>query len=246
MRPSLPEAILLEARAWDHLTRPARVALARELRSVGLSYGEIRAVVPVASSTLSTWCRDVDLTPEQRRAISDRARRSGGRRDTQRRRRLAVEEIRRSAAADVPDLIADPLWLAGTMLYWAEGAKTTRKLDLGNTDPDILRIFVAWVRHHHDPAAEFSLALHLHEVNDEDVARTYWEEQLGLERVTWQKTFVKPKGTGHRRNHVPWGVCRVRPRRSADAFVRTEGWITGLRRLLADHSGTGASLAPGR
>jgi hypothetical protein len=246
MRPSLPVGILLEAGAWDHLTRPARIELARKLRTVGLSYGEIRSIVPVAASTLSTWCGDVELTPEQRRAISDRAMRSGGRRDTQRRRRLAVEEIRRSAAAEVADLIADPLWLAGTMLYWAEGAKTTRKLDLGNTDPDILRIFVSWVRHHHDPAAEFSLALHLHEVNDEDAARRYWEKQLGLDQVTWQKTFVKPKGTGHRRNHLPWGVCRARLRRSADAFVRTEGWIAGLRILLADHPSPAASLAPGR
>ena len=232
MQPLVPKVLLREARVWDHLTRAARVELVRQLRGVGLSYGEIRSIVPVAAATLSTWCRDVALTPAQRQAIDDRTLRGGGRRDTQRRRRLAVEEIRRSAAAEVPALISDPLWLAGTILYWAEGAKTTRKLDLGNTDPEILRLFIAWVRRHHDPAVEFSLALHLHEMNDERAARRFWEHELGLSTLTWQKTFVKPKGTGHRRNHLPWGVCRVRPRRSADAFVRTEGWIAGLRGLL--------------
>lgn len=46
--------------------------------------------------------------------------------------------------------------------------------------------------------------------------------------MRFTKSFIKPAGTGHRKNHLPHGVCRACMRRSADAWHRTMGWIDAL------------------
>ena len=113
------------------------------------------------------------------------------------------------------------------MLYWGEGAKTKRMLALANADPAALRLFVAWARHYHDADADFVLSLHLHQGNCDSAARSYWATELGI--GTFHKTFIKPAGTGHRKNKLPYGVCRVLMRRSAEAWLRTMSWIEVLQ-----------------
>lgn len=44
----------------------------RALRTQGLSYREILARVPVSKSSVSLWCREVELTPAQRGALASR------------------------------------------------------------------------------------------------------------------------------------------------------------------------------
>ncbi len=235
MRPTVPRELLDRAGDWDELHRWERSELGKALRRLGLTYGEIREIIPVPKGTLSYWCRDVELTTSQVRAIRERSgagSRAGIPVDTQWQRRREIRTLEETARAEAHTLIEDPLWLAGVMLFWAEGGKTKRTLEMANTDPDILRIFIAWVRSHVASESQFVLSLHLHEGNDEAAAKRHWEEVLGLPGTDWTKTFVKPKGTGHRKNRLLWGVCRVRVRRSADAFVRTMAWIDELRPIL--------------
>ena len=54
---------------WDGLSRWERSELGKDVRRVGLSYGEIMDLIPVKKSTLATWFRDVRLTQEQWAAI---------------------------------------------------------------------------------------------------------------------------------------------------------------------------------
>ena len=104
----------------------------RSLRREGLSYREILAKVPFAlsRSTMSHWCRDIELTPTQLdrldgvRQTSWYRNRLLGAKTTQRRRAEEVAAIEAMARAEVAQRLHDPFWLAGTMLYWAEGSKT--------------------------------------------------------------------------------------------------------------------------
>jgi hypothetical protein len=141
--------------SWDSLSRWERSELGRELRRLGLSYGEIMGLIPVKKSTLATWCREVKLTEEQFQAIRERTgSREGIPRDTNRKRHEEIEQIKSSARSAVPDLVEDPFWVAGTVLYWAEGAKTRNHLALNNTDPRALRLFIAWTRRYVDRNAD--------------------------------------------------------------------------------------------
>lgn len=238
--PDLPEGLASQAQSWDALSRWERSELGRSLRRLGWAYGEIRDVIPVPKSTLSYWCRDIALDAGQIAAIKARTGSLlGVPRDTQRKRRAQVEQIRVAACAEVPRLLDDPFWVAGTTLYWGEGAKTKSMLAMANTDPRVLRVFVRWVRRFHDPDAAFVLSLHLHQGNDEQAAKDYWAQALGLRHPEFYKTFEKPPGTGHRKNRHVRGVCRVLVRRSADAWHRTLAWVDCLARAIDPDAGDG-------
>ncbi len=229
MRPPISAHLLEEADRWDDLSRWERAELGRSLRRIGLSYGEIMDLIPVPKGTLAGWCRDVPLSPEQIDAIVARtALLRSVPRDTQRKRRAQVAKIRAQAAKEVPGLARDPLWVAGTAMYWAEGAKTQRLLMVSNTDPRVLRLFLAWVRSYLISDPGVVLMLHLHTGNNEQEAKQHWMDALGLPTADFYKTYRKPAGTGHRKNHLPWGICRVSIRRSANAWVRTMAWIDTL------------------
>ena len=216
------------------MSRWARSELGRDLRRQGMSYGEIMDLIPVKKSTLATWCRDVPLTEVQMEAIKERTGSVKGiPRDTQRKRKEEIERIREVARAEVAWLSLDPNWAAGVVMYWAEGTKTRNKFSMANTDPRVLRLFIAWVRDYVLPDAEFRLMLHLHEGNIEANAQKHWRQALGLPEVSFQKTFVKPAGTGHRKNTHLHGVCTVRTMRAADAWQRVTAWIDELPNHLA-------------
>ena len=209
-----------------------RAELGRELRRAGLSYGEIGDVIPAAKATIAGWCRDIELTNEQAAAIRDRTGgKSGVPVDTQRKRRVEVERIRRAATVEAGALSTDARWTAGVALYWAEGFKTERQLGMANSDEALLSFFMTWTRLYLDPAAEFRAKLNLHAGNDEAAARRHWAMALGLTTTDFSKTYIKPDGTGHRRNHLPHGVCQIRMRSSGDAFHRAMAWIGVMRRL---------------
>jgi transcriptional regulator with XRE-family HTH domain len=111
---------------------------ARRLRrELGLPLKEIARHVGVAVSSVSLWVRDIELTPDQHRALLDRnpaynRQRNGSKEMAARyraKRLLYQEEGRRLARR------SEPLHVAGCMLYWAEGSKERNQLQLTNSDP---------------------------------------------------------------------------------------------------------------
>jgi hypothetical protein len=206
-------------------------------------------VLPVGKGTLAGWCKEIRLTEERIEAIKAiKTRRPVGVRtgipvDTQRKRRREVERIREEAAIFAGRHMSDSLFVAGAMLYWAEGSKTKPRLELTNSDERVLGLFIQWVRRYHRTDAEFVLEIHLHAGNDETAARSYWADQLGLNEPHFHSTFIKPPGTGHRKNRLAHGVCRVSVRKSADVWHRTMVWIQTIADQLDVQI---ASLRPGR
>ncbi|MGH8913076.1 MAG: hypothetical protein ACRDZM_01000 [Acidimicrobiia bacterium] len=212
--------------SWEGMSRWERSELGKDLRRLGLSYGEIMNLIPVKKSTLATWCRDVKLTEDQ--ILLMKARRPpvpGIPRDTQRKRHREIELIQTQASLEAIHLQRDPLWAMGVALYWGEGSKTSRRLEMAHSEPGALRLFMRWARTFHDPRASFAASLNLHSDNNESEARHFWSTELGIPLDDFTKTFIKPDGTGHRKNHLSTGVCRVTMRRSTDAFLTTMAWI---------------------
>ncbi len=225
----LEKAVLERVENWESFSRWEKSELGKDLRRLGFSYGEIMELVPVKKSTLATWCRDVALTDEQIAAIKERrAPLPGIPRNTNRKRLAEIAELRFVARQLVPDLISDSMWVAGLVLYWAEGNKSRSRIGMANTDPRVLRLFIRWIRTYVEPQAEFGLHLHLHEGNDEAAARKYWSSETGLDSAKFIKSFIKPRGTGHRKNHLEHGVCTVRMRRPADAWNIVMEWIDAV------------------
>ena len=228
MRPDVPQDLLDHANEWDDLHRWERSELGKALRRLGLTYGDIRDMIPVPKATLSPWCRGIELSDEQVEAVRARAgpgSRAGIPVNTQWRRRKEVARIRAEAQDFASLLLRDPFFVAGVALYWGEGSKTHADLALADSDPRALRLFVAWVRSFHTRNADFVLKINLHAGNDEPGARAFWKKEIGLADANFHRTFVKPEGTGHRKNHLPFGVCHVRVRKCTNHWIRTMEWV---------------------
>ncbi len=247
MRPEIPHDLIGQIATWDDLHRWERRILGIELRKLGLTYTEIRELIPVPKSTLSNWCSGVVLQPSQieRIQLTSSSSRLDVPTDTQWRRRAEIAAIRGQAREFAFLNVWDPWFVLGVTLYWGEGAKSKNYLDLVNSDPRALTAFTAWVRRYLDEEAEFVLALHLHEGNDEDAAKRYWRSALDMPTVPFTKTFIKPRGTGHRKNHLEHGVCRVRTRNASDHWNRVMEWIDVVADLFGCYEARIASIADG-
>jgi len=221
----IPTDLIEIAARFEALGQWDRAELGRSLRRLGLSYGEIRELIPVPKGTLAGWCREIRLSQEEVAAIKDRRGPREGPRDTQWKRRLEVEAIRSDARAFALEHLTDAFWMAGTVLYWGEGAKTKRSFSVANSDASALRLFMHWTRRYVEADPVFVLKLNLHADNDEALARDHWRHSLGVEEAEFYRTFIKQDGTGHRKNHLPYGVCQVRMRCPANAAVMVGTWI---------------------
>jgi len=228
--------------ACDQMSRWERSELGKDLRRLGLSYGEIMDLIPVKRSTLAAWSREVHLSDEHYAAIKERTgTQEGVPRDTNRKRQAEIAAIKKSAVLDAIVLVDQPLWTVGTALYWGEGYKTESSLGMANAEASALRLFMKWTSTYHDQEAEFRARLNIHANNDEPKAKEWWQGQLGLGPDDFAKSFVKPDGTGHRKNHLAYGVCAVKMRRSANVVPSHDG----LGRLPC-RSPWAVSSTPGR
>ena len=244
--PAVPAELLARAAAWPSLKRWERRALAVDLRALGLSYREIGAVIPVGRGSLSAWCRDIVLSDEQRARLASKrptlaARRAAG----ERRRAKALaraKAVRETARAEAASLVREPFWVAGVVAYWAEGAKTCNELVFSNSDPAMIRLFIRWAQAYLDVDAErFTAKLHLHTGQDDQERKSNWAKETGIPVERFTKTYVKPEGSGHRKNILWAGTMSVRIRRSTSSFHRVMGWISGLSETLPP-----STLAAGR
>ena len=121
------------------------------LRKKGLSYNEIRSEMPLAKSTISDWCRDIKLTKRQllrlnrHRIKSSYAGSLKGSKSNQEKRNKEICRIKKAAKSEIPLLFSERFWIAGLMLYWAEGHKSNR-VGISNSDSDIIRFAMEWFR----------------------------------------------------------------------------------------------------
>ncbi len=104
------------------------------------------------------------------------------------------------------------------------GAKTNRRLEMAHSEPEALRLFVEWIRRFHDPTCDLRC---LTQPPFRQRRTTSQGVLVGRTRNRSRristKTFIKPEGTGHRKNHLPYGVCRVSMRKSANAVCHDPG-----------------------
>lgn len=229
----VPSCLRERAGNWHALKRWERRELGQELRRLGLSYREIAEVIPVAKGTLSGWCRDLEPTEDQKeRLLSLRPSRLALQEAGLRRRRRnleRIEAIRRKARTEVQALAVDPFWVAGVVAYWSEGTKRGKELRFSNSDPALVILFVRLaIRYLGLRTDQFSAQLHLHDGQDELERKRYWSAVTGIPLHRFCKSYIKPEGTGHRKNVLYNGTVSIRPRRSGDLFHRVMGWIEEL------------------
>jgi hypothetical protein len=105
--------------------------------------------------------------------------------------------------------------MAGCMLYWGEGAKNRNSVRFSNSDPEMMRFFVGFLRRFFgvpDQAIRVSCNLYADHAERAVEIERYWLSSLGLPETSLLKSTVNrysPASKRKRRNLLPYGTCRV-------------------------------------
>jgi hypothetical protein len=162
------------------------------------------------------WTRDIELTSDQREAIrtSDAVRRAQAA-GTRAMSRQARE--RRSAAQDHGRQLArqnDALHRAGCMLYWAEGSKRRNEVEFTNSDRDMMRTFLQFLRECYGVRPQdVRLTLNIHLNNGLSLAEIedWWRAGLHLPRESLGSHTVNrySRASARTRRTLPYGTARI-------------------------------------
>lgn len=186
---------------------------ARNLRKQGKSLNEIADELGVAKSTLSGWVRDIELTHDQIEVLKARqylfsAQNLGAKanRDKARKKRRANQIAGHERAKN-----GSLLFALGCMLYWAEGAKKRNMLYFVNSDPNMVLLYMRFLREELNISNDAcSIYIHCHTHDQDEIHRIeqYWLDLLGLSESCLRKTQIK-KGSDTRKNILENGVCGI-------------------------------------
>jgi len=204
---------------------------ALRLRKQGKSYSEICKKINVSKGTLSLWLRDIGLTAKQIAELKGRQKsRYEGAKANQRKRIENTERIISESKQEVRFLYKNPLFLAGLMLYWAEGDKseTLERVGFSNSDPEMIILAMRWFREVcRVPEEKFRIGLFVHELHCRKDVENYWSEIANVPLSQFHKTYVKPTSLGHRRNILYNGTCSVIIN-NKELFRKIKGWKLGV------------------
>jgi hypothetical protein len=171
-----------------------------------------------APSSVSLWVRDIPLTADQLESLRQRnpaynRQLRGATRNAERGR------VRRLAAQEEGRLLvrqADSLYVAGVMLYWAEGDKSSRNAArISNADPEVLRLFMRFLRECLDvPNKQVSVTCNLFadHLDQQWKIEQFWLDTLDLPRARLCKSFVNvysKYSQKKRLNKLTYGTTRI-------------------------------------
>jgi len=175
----------------------------------------IAECVGASPSSVSRWVKDVELSAEQRAILLARAYNGGAKGSSinsalRREARLLAQEDGRALARQ-----GEPLHVAGCMLYWAEGGKSRNQIQFTNSDPDMTRFFVTFLRTYFNLRDEdIRIRCNLfadHAVKQREIEQ-FWLDTLGLPAASLCRSVVNvySKYSKKKRvNRLPFGTCRV-------------------------------------
>jgi hypothetical protein len=208
-------------------------AKARALRAQNRTIDDIARTLGVSKSSVSLWVRDVPFTPTLRLRGPQR------RRQPLRERKLRQIEDLNRAGVDRLGRLGDQAFLAaGAALYAGEGSKTDGEVNFANSDPDMVRLFCAWLRRFFRiDETRLRVRVYLHQGLDLDAAERYWSRLTDVPRSQFRKPYRAVPDPSIRRNKHEYGCVYVRY-----TCTKTHRQIMGLvRALLSSFSYSGVA-----
>ncbi|MGW7486047.1 hypothetical protein [Streptomyces sp. NPDC054786] len=208
---------------------------ARALRREGRTYDEIQVELGCSKSSISLWVRDLPKppprTPEEASAIARRGWEATlKRRDEERRR------TKQDATSEIGELTDRELFLIGVGLYWSEGSKSkpyrlSERAIFINSDPDMIRVYLTWLRLLGVSDERLRFHVHVHESADVGAAEQFWVDLTGADQSAFGKTTLKKHNPKTVRKNVGedyHGCLMIHVSQSAELYRRIEGWWYGI------------------
>jgi hypothetical protein len=186
-----------------------------KLRGLGKSYSEIKNLLGVPKSTLSTWLGKTHWSNKIRCILAKKASEKNTVRLYKlnkirgRHLRRLYKEARKEAKEEFEYFKLHPTFISGITIYWGEGDKVSRNLiRVGNIDPLMIRLFVEFLREVCGISKKTIRAYTMiyPDLNPEK-CKDFWIKKSGLAAENFNKC-VLIKGR-HKTKRIPYGVCYV-------------------------------------
>ena len=212
---------------------------ALELRQRGMGVRDIAKRIGIAKSTVSLWCRDIELTPVQIQHLHEKwicggyyGRMKGAR--MQHRQRLERMAIFQKQGMDLIGKLSNrDILMVGIALYWGEGDKKGRQVKITNSDPKIIKFILKWFKQvctiERDRISLYVIINEIHRSRVGEVEK-YWSRITGIPRNQFTKTtLIKAKNKKNYKNFpVHYGTLTIRIKKSTNLHHQIMGMIEGL------------------
>lgn len=213
-----------------------------KLRKQGGTYGEINKAlgVKIPKSTLSYWCSGILPSRLQRLKIKMNADKNihKGRQAAFAVNKLRREKYLQSIDARIAHLAKtmdreDVKKIAAAMLYLGEGSKVRSTIAFGNSNPDIIKLFLRLLRSTYTiDEKKFRCTILCRA--DQNITRLekFWIKTTKIPHAQFYKTRIDPRTVGKpSRKPSYMGVCVI-DYFSADLFIE----LTKIGRLICSKS----------
>lgn len=189
-----------------------------KLRKKGFSLGRIERRLGIPRSTLSGWLKNIELSQKQKEKLIQnwknalvKARRKAVLwHNAQKENRLLEAKGQALKTLEVVDITnRETLELALAILYMGEGTKRKVETSMGNSDPLILKFFIATLKtlYNFNPE-KIKCQLNLRADQNPEKMKHFWSKELGVpinnfgyvnldKRTIGSKTYPHYKGVCH-------------------------------------------------
>lgn len=199
------------------MAKPQSRQAARQLRQEkGLSIKEIAAELGVSKSSVSTWVRDIQLTPQQQARLDERNRNHPAQRKGSKANKAKHRAIREQYQQQgrVKAREGEMLHSWGCMLYWAEGTKSRNVLGFANSDKDMMILFIKFLREAlcvPEHLITIRINCYVDSIADFELIKRYWLCALDLDETQLRKSTLnnRPKSSKATSQKLPNGICRI-------------------------------------
>ena len=221
---------------------------ALKYRLQGKSYNEINQLLGVPKSTLSDWFNGLVLSSSAQARINERVR-AGSLKGLIKKNKLQTRTAIQQAASqrlyaqkEIGLLSKRDLLISGVALYWAEGykrpimkngkARTYHPVSLTNSDPELIKIFLNFLRSVCEVKQEKIIAcLRLFEHQNEKKLIDFWNEVTKIPANNFRKSYygISKSSLGKRPfNTLPYGTLQISVY-DTKLYHRIMGWIEGMK-----------------
>lgn len=222
------------------MAKPIQRRQARILRKRGFGVKTIAHKINVSSSTVSQWCKDIELTPDQIASLEKRQRDPYyGRRllyvkIQQKIRQEKILHLLQEGINEVGKLTTRELFITGIGLYWAEGFKKDNQVGFANLDPAMAKFHIDWLQkccHIRKDRLKIRVGINESYKSKAEEIESYWSHELSIPKTQFQKPFFQKVQWKKQYDHPEdyHGVIRIRVSKSTDLLRKIHGWIEGLK-----------------
>jgi transposase len=99
---------------------------------------------------------------------------------------------------------------AGLMLHWAEGAKKNKAVDFANSNPDMIRLFIKFLRNiYRVNEAKLRCLIYCYPSHEIEKLNNFWSKITKIPLSQFTKPYVRQDG-GNIRDKMKYGLIHVR------------------------------------